>query len=182
MPGSANKNVLQTGLGHGNCVNLAGKGLDQIGYETVSLSFFDPKLSPDDARVDVKAGTNTVCQVLGIVRLKDDHIAADFRFQIGRRAQSDEPPIIQNCQSVATLGLFHQMSSHQDRDPLLVEKNSKVLPHVAAGARIQSGCRFIEQKDARTVEQSLGQLEAALHATGKGFSQVFGAIAQTDAL
>ena len=57
----------------------------------------------------------------------------------------------------------------------------QVLPQIAARARIESGGGLVEQQHRRMMQQSLGQFEPPLHASGKRLRFFLGAVGETDA-
>src|SRR5580700_6517586 len=65
------------------------------------------------------------------------------------------------------------------RHSLFIPQNSQVLPKIAACARIQAGCRLVEQQNRRMMEQSLGQFQSPLHTTRKGLGFFVGAVCQS---
>ena len=117
----------------------------------------------------------------GSRRIQQNDVAADLLLQLGRRAQRDQISVTENRQPVAALGLFHQVCGHDDGHPLLIAQDLQVLPQVAPRARIEPGGRFVEQQHRWTVQQALGQFQAALHAAGERLDAVFGAVGQAHA-
>jgi hypothetical protein len=71
------------------------------------------------------------------------------------------------------------VSGDDDGDALLIAEDLEVLPKVAPGAGIEAGGGLVEEQNLRMVEQSFGELDAALHASGKSFYAVGGAIEQS---
>ena len=113
-----------------------------------------------------------VSQRLRVARFEQNHIAADFAGQGLRRAQRHQISFVQNGEPIAAFGFFHQMSRDDDRDALLIAKNLKILPKIAAGAGIEPGSRLVKQQNLGMMQQSLGQFDAALHASGKSFHAI----------
>src|SRR5437879_459785 len=60
----------------------------------------------------------------------------------------------------------------------LVAQRLQVLPQVAPRAGIEAGSRFVEQKHAGMMQQSLSQFNAALHTAREGFHAFFGAVGE----
>ncbi len=101
--------------------------------------------------------------------------------QFRGRAQRDDVAVGVNRQTVAALGLFHQMRGDQHGHAFFVAQNLQVLPQVAARAGIESGRRLIEQQHRRMMQQPLRQFQAPLHAAGKCLGFFFRAIGQPNA-
>src|SRR5260370_24960513 len=181
MASPPDKHILQARFRNRNRVNFSWEGLNQVGHETMAVGFFNPNLSIDYSDLNFETPTNPRCQRLRVFRVQHDHIAADFLFQLHRSAQSDQLAFVQNRQAIATFCFFHQMRGHQHRDLFFVAESPKILPNVAAGAWIQTGCWFVEQENARAVQQSLSQFQTPLHASGERLSLVASTVRETDA-
>ena len=113
--------------------------------------------------------------------IEQDHVAADFTFQLRGRAQGHQVAFIHDGEAVTALGFFHEMRGDEHRDVFLVAQRPQVLPEIAPGAGIEAGGGLIEQQHSGMMQQSFGQLDAALHAAGKSFDQFLAAIGQADA-
>src|SRR5271170_5856207 len=73
------------------------------------------------------------------------------------------------------------MCGDEHGDMFLVAQRPQVLPEIASRAGIEAGSGLIEQQHSGMMQQSLGQFDAALHAAGKSFHELFGAIGEADA-
>ena len=90
----------------------------------------------------------------------DDDVTADLALEILRRALGDQGPFVQDGQTVAALGLLHQVRRQEDGRPVPPAQLQQQLPEIVARSRIETGRRFIQQQDARPVQQPLGDLGA----------------------
>jgi hypothetical protein len=174
------KYVFQTWLRNRHRVYLSGKGFDQVRDETVPVLSLDAHLLVQHAGLNRELSPDLPRQPLRFFRFQNNHIPANFLFQLRRRAQRDDFALVQDHQPVAALGFFHQVRSDQYGYLFFVSKDTKVLPQVAASAGIETGCRLVEEENPRTVEQPFRQFQAPLHASGKRLSLVAGAIGQSD--
>src|ERR1039457_1976701 len=105
-----------------------------------------------DRRIDLKLGVNAVGQRLRVARFKQNYIASDLASQSFGSAKSHKVAFVQNREAAATFGFFHQVGGHDDRDPLLIAEDLKILPKVAPGAGIEAGGGLVQKKNLRMVE------------------------------
>jgi hypothetical protein len=178
---AVNEDVLQRGLTDGDRIDLAGKCLDDIRDEAVPLLALNANFSSYDLCSDSKAGFDVASERFGISCIKNNYVATDFVAKIGRCTQGNELAFVHNGEAVAALSFFHQMGGDQNGDVLLVAEDAKVLPKIAAGARVEAGRGFVEQKNGGMMQQALGQFEAALHSSGESFGTIVSAIGKSDA-
>ena len=81
--------------------------------------------------------------------------------------------VIDNCHPVAELlGLLHIMGSQENGHGITLPELQNKIPDNSARLRIETGGRFVEEKDLRFVDQYSGNLKASPHATGKGGDQI----------
>src|SRR5580658_820806 len=176
VSGAVNEHILQRRLAHAERLNFSGERLDYFWHEVMSVFNFEPDVFVHDSGVDLKLIANTFGQRLRITRFEQNYVAADLASQSFRSAERYQIPFIQNSKTIAAFGLFHQVSSDDDRDALLIAENRQILPEVAPGAGIESGCRLVEQQYSRMMEQALGEFDAALHAAGKSLHEIARAV------
>jgi len=144
VPRPSDKYVFQARLRDGNCINLPRKCLDQIGDEPVRVVFFNAYLPADHANVNIKARVNTHGERFRFAHFQDNHISADFFFQVGGGAEGNQFSFIQNRQAIAAISLFHEVSGHEHRHLFFIAQNAEVLPYVAACSRVKPGRRFVQ--------------------------------------
>ena len=176
MPSAADEHIFEARLRNRNGVNVSRKRFDQIGHKSVPVVFFDSNLTVDYTNIHFEARANPSRECIRCSGFKDDHIPANLAFQFSESSQRNQFAFVENCQTVATFGFFHQMRCHQYRDVFLVAQDPQVLPQIASRTRIEPGCRLIQQQHSWTMQESFGQLQPALHAAGKGFRFVAGAV------
>ena len=159
------------------------ESFDHIGHESVSILAFDPHLIFQNRGLDEEARAHLLRQQSRVAcGFQNNHVAADFAFQFRGRAQSNQIAFVQDGESVATLGLFHQVRGHQHGNMFFIAQHLQILPQVAARAGVESGRRLIEQQHSRMVQQALCQFDSPLHPTGKCFDAFFGAVGQANAI
>src|SRR5262252_2375567 len=73
------------------------------------------------------------------------------------------------------------MSGDDHRDMFLITEHGKILPEIAARTRIKPGRRFVQKQHAGMMQETFGQLNAALHAPGERFNLISGPFKQPDA-
>jgi hypothetical protein len=61
----------------------------------------------------------------------------------------------------------------------LIAEDLEILPEVAPRAGIKAGGGLVEEQNLGMMEQSLGELDAALHTSGKSFYAIGGAVEQS---
>src|ERR1700728_930923 len=177
VTGAVNEYIFQRGLADGNRLNLAGEGLDHIRNKSMATLALDAHLIAKHHRLEAETRANVFGQQGCVVRgIQQDDVATDFAFQFCRSAQRDQISFVQKGQAVAALGLFHQMRRHQHGDVLFVAQYLQILPQVAAGTRVESGGRLVQQQYSRVMEQSFSQFDAALHSAGECLYPLLGAI------
>jgi hypothetical protein len=109
---------------------------------------------------------------LRVARFEQDDVAADLAGQCLGRAERHQVAFIQDGQPVAAFGFFHQVGGHDDGDALLIAQDLQVLPKIAPGARIEAGGGLVEQQNLGMMKQTLGKLDAPLHASGESFHAI----------
>src|ERR1700682_117322 len=62
-----------------------------------------------------------------------------------------------------------------------IAQGLQVLPQVPSRPRVQSGRRFVQQQDSRVMQQTVGQLDAPLHASGECLYAFRGSVGQSNA-
>ena len=142
MARALNEDIFERGTSHRDAVDLAGKGLHHGGHQAMTFGTLQADGAAQHSGLYCKTGGHAFRQGarrLWVSGLEQHYVAADGRLQLRRGTQRDQVALVQNGQPVAVLGLFHQVSGHQDRDALLVAQSAQVLPHVAARARIETG-------------------------------------------
>ena len=93
-----------------------------------------------------------------------DHIAFQvLGDQLARLAFGDFLAVVQHQQARAqALGLVHEVGGQQDGSALL-QQQLQPLPHQVAGLRVEAGGGFVQQQQARAVDEGAGQRQAPLH-------------------
>ncbi len=86
--------------------------------------------------------------------------------QARRRVAGDHLAAIHDRDPVAEdLGFFHVVRGQHDRRPRLAHAEDR-LPQVAAGVRIEPGCRLIEERHPRLVDEGEGDAQPLLLTPG----------------
>src|SRR5690348_2096726 len=62
----------------------------------------------------------------------------------------------------------------------LVPECRQILPKIAAGARIETGGRFVQQQNRGMMKQTFAQLQAPLHAPGERLRFFVSAVREAD--
>src|SRR5271156_452347 len=120
----------------------------------MSVLDFDANPVGHHGGIDMKPVCNRRGQTLRIARLQQNYVATDFVGERLGRAERDQIAFVQNRETVAALGLLHEVSGDDDGDALLIAKNSEILPEVVARARIEAGRRLVEQQNFWMMEQA----------------------------
>src|SRR5665213_1408050 len=107
-------------------------------------------------------------------------VAADTPAALKERIGGEQAAFGQHGQARAAVGFLHQVRRHENGDAIALVDFAQVAPHVDAGCRIEAGAGFVEQQDARAMEQSLGDLDAPAHAAAETLDALGGAVAQAD--
>ncbi len=147
----------------------------------MSVFNFETDVVVHNRRVDLKSVTNALGEGLRIAGFEQNDVASDLAGEGFGRAEGYQVAFIQNGEAVATFGLFHQVGRDDDRDAFLIAQNLEVLPKIAPRAGIEAGGGFVEEQNLGMMEQSFGELDAALHASGKSLYAIGGAVEQSDA-
>ena len=179
MARAGDEDVFQRRLAKRDRFDLAGKCLDQPRDPLVAVGLFQPHGSrraccgsqPNRSR-DRRG------QAAGIGGANRDRVAADRGPQRVRRVERHQLPFVQNGDAVGLVGFFQQVGRQHDRHALLVAQRVQVVPQIAAGARVETGARLVEQQQSRMVEQPLGQLDAPPQPAGERLDPLAGAIGQ----
>ena len=80
------------------------------------------------------------------------------------------------------VGLLEVVGGEQDRHPLLGGEPLDLPPHLGSRLGIEARRRLVEEQHVRAVEQSHGDVQAALHAAGVGLRLAVGGIGEAEAL
>ncbi len=78
-------------------------------------------------------------------------------------------------------GFFHQVGGDDDGDAFLIAQDLEILPKVAPGAGIEAGGGLVEEQNFGMMKQTLGEFDAALHASGECFYTIGRAVEQSHA-
>jgi hypothetical protein len=181
VSGAANEDVFQRRLAHRYCLDLSGEGLDNFGDEAVCAFALDAHLILQNGGLHVKARTDALGQQSRVV---------------GRVQQTTSPPIsLFNSVGVpsATRLPSFMMARRSQRSASSIRcvvtrtetrSSSRSICRYCQRSRrapgIEAGSGLIQQQHSGMMQQPFGQLNAALHASGKRFHEFLGAIRQTD--
>src|SRR5262245_10383832 len=106
-------------------------------------------------------------------------LGPDLGLQRGRRSERGEPPPVEDGHPVALLlGLLHVVRRHEQRGAEPGPYVADVTPDGGAGHRIETHRRLVHEQDRGTVEEALGDLEAADHPPRVLPNQVGGRVTQ----
>src|SRR6266498_753068 len=96
----------------------------------------------------------------------DDGLVEVRGLDRGGRALGDEPPLVDEAERVAQLGLVHVVRRHHDRRPSVHEPPDQ-RPEVAARDRVHARGRLVEEDEPGRVDERAGQREALAVAAGE---------------
>ncbi len=156
VAGAMDENIFQRWLTHAQRLNFPGECFDYIRHKAMSIFNFQADLIVHHGGIDMKLAANAVCECLRLACFEQNNVASDFAREDLRRPEGDKVTFIQNGEAVAAFGFFHQVSSDDDGDPLLIAQDLKILPKVVPGSGIKAGSGFVEEQDFGMMEQALG--------------------------
>src|ERR1700688_1574723 len=82
VAGAVDEYILQRGFADGDCLNLAGERLDQVGNEAVAALALDANLVAHYGRFYVETGEDGIGQNIRVTRrIQHDYVAANFALQ-----------------------------------------------------------------------------------------------------
>ena len=85
------------------------------------------------------------------------HFPSDFGSKLLGGTDGHELSLVQDRNSLALFGFFHQMRRCENGDSLIREC-FEILPEIVASGWVQSGTGLVQDQEFRTVKQPLGQL------------------------
>ena len=112
--------------------------------------------------------------VVGI-RREDEDLAAHLSLQVGRRAEGDEAAPVEEADPVRLFRFVEEVGRQEDGRPApreLAQERAEAAPR----ERVEARRRLVEEEDLRSVEERLGDLDAAREASGKGLHAVARAV------
>ena len=124
MAGAVDEDIFKRRFTHRNGLYFSGECFDHVGYEVMSILALQPNFIVHNCYLNLEANADAVRERLWIVGFYKDHVPADFVFEFRRCAQRDQFSFMENCQPVAALRLFHQMSCDDHRDLFLIAQDS----------------------------------------------------------
>lgn len=173
-----NKYIFQRRFAHAERLNFSGESFDYFRHEVVPVFNFEADVFVHNGGIDLKLIANAFGQRLRVARFEQNDVAADLAGQRFRRAERYQIAFIQDGETIAALGFFHQVSGDNHGDMLLIPENRQILPKVAPGAGIEARRGLVEQQYFRMMEQAFGEFDAALHASGESFHKIGGTVEQ----
>src|SRR5437870_3789348 len=120
MTGAPDKNVFKRGLADRNGLNLSRKSFSQISHKLVAIAALHADFVIKHLSFSLKMLFDARRQRLRLLGFQQDNISADLAAQLRRCSQRDNFPGAENGQAIASLCLFHEMSSNNDGDALLI--------------------------------------------------------------
>src|SRR5208282_2866755 len=181
VAGAMDKNVFESRFAHAQRLYLSRKRLDYVGDEAVSIFNFQANLVVHDRGTYMELVANALRQRLRVARFEQDYVASDLAGQGFGRAERYQVAFVQDGETVAAFGFFHQVSGDNDGDALLIAQDLEILPKVAPSTGIETGRRLVEEQNLGMVKQAFGELDATLHSSGKSFHAIGTAVEQSDA-
>src|SRR5438270_4547226 len=144
MTGAPDENVFKCGFADRNGLNLSRKSLSQISHKLVAIAALHADFVIEHLSFGLKALFYARCQRLRLLCFQQDDVSADLAAQLRGCSQGDNLPGTENNQAVASFCFFHEMSSNNNGDALLIAQLLKIQPQVAAGAGVEARSRLIE--------------------------------------
>ncbi len=92
----------------------------------------------------------------------------------------DDTALMQQRQAIAAVRFIQNVRGQQDGHTLLAAQLLDVLPQLAARAGVQARRSFIHQQDDRPMQQTFGDLDAALQASGKLLHNVIAPVREAE--
>src|SRR6266481_2248734 len=172
MPGKMHEHILERWLAERHRFDFVAKCLDQIANQFVPAESLDTNRPIDQLALELEALENFSLQNVGRVGANHNHIAANFRLELRRRRDSDQFPLVENPDPIASLRLFHKMRRQHDGDAIMLAQISEVVEKLATRRRIESGARLVEQQKFRLVQERLREFDPPLESARESLYQV----------
>ena len=138
----------------------------------------DADLASHDVSADGELFADAAGQVGRRRPLDRQAVAADRVPQFGRGPQRHQPPRVEDPETVAALGFFHEVRRHEDGDAGFFSQLVQIAPQIEPRAGVEAGAGFIEEQHLGIVEQAFGDFDAAGQAPGERFDAVAGPVGQ----
>src|SRR3982074_2467469 len=103
MPREMHEHILERRLAERYRFNLVAKCLNQIANQLVPADSLDTNRPIDQLTLELEALENFPLQKIGRVGANHNHVAADFRLKLRRRRDSDQLPLVENPDPIASL-------------------------------------------------------------------------------
>jgi hypothetical protein len=179
--GGADEDVFEGGFAEGDGADKAGEGFDELGDELVPAIALDAERVVDGDGFDLEFIADGALEGGGVGGGEGDDVSTDLFFEGGGGAGGDELAVIEDGEAVAVFGFVHEVGGDEDGDAIALADFQEVFPEVDAGTGVEAGAGFIEQQDARAVEQAFGELDAPAHAAAESADVFARALGKTDA-
>ena len=115
-------------------------------------------------------------------RLDVEHVSAGgAAAQVVRTCEGREPPLGDEGDRIALLGLADVLGGHHDRAAEVPEP-MQLGPDRLAEEGVKAGRRLVEEEDRRIVDERAGELETALHPAGQVRRSSFSHVPQVEQL
>ena len=144
VPRAGDEDVFEGRLAEGDRLDVGREGFDQSGDPLVSVGLLQAEGAVDDFGFALEALADAGGEFRGAFGLDRDGVAAERGAESLRRIERDKPPLVHDRDAVGSIGFVEQVSRQDDRRSLALADLPKVLPEVAAGARVEAGARFVE--------------------------------------
>src|SRR5664279_6079612 len=145
VTGAADEHIFQARLVYRDALDLARECLDHVGDEAMSGLNFQPHPMIQYRGMQSEPLRDALRQRIGLVRVKQNHVATDLALQFGGCPKRDDAAVGINRKPIAAFGFFHEVSGDQHGYALFVTQNLQVLPEIAASAGIETGGGLVEQ-------------------------------------
>ena len=172
MPGQMDEHVLERRLAERHRFDFLAECIDQVANQFMRAQFFDTNRAVHQLALELEAREDLALQNFGRGRANHDHVAADFGLEFARRRDRDQLALMHDANSIASLGLFHVVRRQHDRDAIVLAQMLEVVPELAARRGIQPGAGLVEQQQLGFMQESFGQLDAALQPARQGLDAV----------
>jgi hypothetical protein len=141
-----------------------------------------PKAPFNELRLYSELLSDRGAQPLGGVSVNHHHITAHAGLQCVWRIEGHEPSLIENPQTVTSLGLVQDVRGQENRHPFLPAKRFKVVGELTTSAGVETTARLIEEQESWAGQESFGKLNAPLQTSGEVLDTIARSVCKTKSL
>jgi|GEM_PF-5694919 len=182
MSCSLQKYVLQAWFPESRRLDKFREGADESGQNLRTARDAQVQFCVAQSAVEPEVPVDLTPEFLEIRRLKDDDVPAELALQFARRAHCKSLSPVHDQHPVTTIRFIGQMRGENCAHRGRTENSPEEIPELEACSRIESGGRFVEQKQPGLVENSLCELDPSLKTSGKLLDALMPAIPEPEHL